>query len=95
MIELRNQPNYQQINIHAHDEYAFRYSCYYGHIEMVKYLIELGNQPNYQQINIHANAEEAFRWSCVKGHIETVKTWKHGFQFNLPVKSTKSISGTR
>ena len=71
LVELGNQPNYQQINIHANTEEAFRWSCRNGHIETVKYLIELGTQPNYQKINIHANDEEAFRYSCYNGHIET------------------------
>ena len=84
-----------KINIHMDNEHAFRLSCANGHIETVKYLIELGNQANYKQINIHADDEFAFRWSCGNGYIEMVKTWKHSFQFNLPVKSTKSISGTR
>ena len=65
-------PKYK-ININMYEEAAFTRSCYYGHIETIKYLIELANQPNYQQINIHANDEEVFRWSCDNGHINVTK----------------------
>jgi len=62
---------YNDINIHAHDEYAFRLSCKYGHLETSQWLIELSKQSQFGLINIHADNECAFRWSCHNGHLET------------------------
>ena len=57
----------QKINIHATNDYAFRWSCRYGHIETAKWLYSLGG------VNIHASNDDAFRWSCYYGHIEIAK----------------------
>src|SRR5271169_2986019 len=53
-------------DIHARDDYAFRFSCFYGHIELAKWLHSLG-------ANIHAGNDSAFRFSCYNGHIELAK----------------------
>ena len=52
-------------------ERAFCFSCRFGHIEMIKYLISLKDK--YGQINIHASNEHAFRFSCEGGHFEVIK----------------------
>ena len=40
------------------NDYAFRYSCINGHIEIAKWLYSLGG------VDIHANNDDAFRYSC-------------------------------
>jgi hypothetical protein len=61
---------YSSIDIHADDEYAFRWSCENGHLPIVKYLILL---KEYRRIDIHANDEYAFREACENGHLEIVQ----------------------
>ena len=58
----------QNIDIHADDEYAFRYSCAYGHLDVAKWLWSLD-----QNIDIHADNDHAFRCSCGNGYIEVAK----------------------
>lgn len=53
-----------RINIHADNEYAFRWSCHNGCVDIVQFLLSLNDK-----IDIHAENECAFRWSCEKGHI--------------------------
>ena len=57
---------YGKIDIHANNEYAFRWSCYNGNLEIVKWLLSLKEE--YGKIDIHADDESAFRWSCYNGH---------------------------
>lgn len=57
-----------KINIHIGNEYAFRYSCYGGHLEIAKWLYSLDHT-----INIHSNNEYAFRWSCLCGYFKIAK----------------------
>ena len=54
--------------ISKNKEDIFRYSCYYGNLEMAKWLLEI--KPN---IDISAENEYAFRHACIKEHIELVK----------------------
>jgi len=75
--------NKYSIDIHVEEEYAFRYSCCNGHLEIAKHLVLLGEDPYYGKINIHAKWEWAFRISCREGHMEVhlmeapifMKTW--------------------
>ena len=74
LINLGESENYDKINIHANDEWAFQSSCQNGHIEIARWLINLGESKNYNKINIHAGNEYAFYWSCVNGYIE-IANW--------------------
>ena len=71
----------QNIDIHADDEYAFRYSCAYGHLDVAKWLWSLD-----QNIDIHADDEYAFRYSCIYGHLELAKwLWSLNQNINIHV----------
>ena len=39
------------INIHANDEYAFKWSCFNNHHNIAKWLIKLGSKPGFGQID--------------------------------------------
>ena len=51
--------NNQPINIHANNEFLFRWSCENGHINITQWLYELSLKNN-QPINIHVDNEDAF-----------------------------------
>jgi RNAse (barnase) inhibitor barstar len=61
------------INLHINDEFAFRQSCYNGHIEVAKWLWDISSKEINSPINIHAKNEDAFLRSCYNGHIELAK----------------------
>jgi hypothetical protein len=63
---LQENPKY---NIHVNDEKAFRLSCYYGHLEVARWLWDISNN----KINIYAKNEDAFCSSCMKGHLEVAR----------------------
>jgi len=56
------------INLHTGDEWAFRWACKKGHIEVAKWLFE--QDP---KIDIHACSEWAFQGACENGHMEVAK----------------------
>ena len=74
-----------KINIHAHNELAFRRTCIYGHLEVTKWLYLLGNETG-SPIDIHAGNEYAFRYACYYGHLEIAK-WLHllGNEIGSPI----------
>ena len=43
---------FNDIDIHAHREYAFRLSCYNNHLEIAKWLIDLSLHKNFTPIDI-------------------------------------------
>ena len=51
--------------------YIFDYCCYFGHLEIVKFLLSL--EKTHGKIDIHSNNEDVFRVSCANGHLEIVK----------------------
>ena len=53
------------IDIHAREEYAFRWSCQNGHLKIVEYLINYANSIN-SPIDIHARGEWCFSFGVVK-----------------------------
>ena len=53
-------------NIHANNDYVFRWSAENGHLDVVKYLIEKG-------ADVHADNDCALRWSAENGHLDVVK----------------------
>ena len=76
LIELKKYyATTKNINIHAKDEHAFRWSCAYGHLEVAKWLLEISQNENLKLglINIHENNEEAFRNSCENEQLEVAK----------------------
>ena len=50
------------------NEYAFRWACVKGHLEVAKWLIE-----TFEGIDIHAENDQAFRWACENGHLEVAR----------------------
>ena len=59
---------YQNINISAKNEYAFRVACEYRCVEVAKWLLSL--KPD---INISAQDDEAFRGACYYEYLEVAK----------------------
>lgn len=58
------------IDVHAHNEYAFKLVCEKGRIEIVKLLLALDGD---HYIDVHAENEYAFRIACENGHMEVIK----------------------
>jgi len=56
----------QGADIHAQGDYAFRYSCANGHLEIARWLHSHG-------ANIHAEDDHAFERSCENGHLEVAQ----------------------
>ena len=61
------------IDIHACDENAFRYACWYGHLHIAKWLLEISVEKKFGIINIHTCNEFAFRYACCRNHFEVAK----------------------
>jgi hypothetical protein len=70
-IQTLRSLDYSRIDIHADDDWAFRYACYYGHLNVVKFLPTL--EPSHGSIDIHAGNEYAFQIACKNGHLDVVK----------------------
>ena len=51
LIKLGESGEYKRINIHANNEWAFRFSCDYGHIQIAHWLIQLGESEGYNKID--------------------------------------------
>ncbi len=64
IISLKNGAN-----IHSQFDGALRWASYYGHIEVVKYLVEL--KPD--GADIHAESDVALRSASSNGHLDIVK----------------------
>ena len=58
------------IDIHANNEEAFRWSCSYGRLEIVKLLLSLSDD---RRIDVHAKNENAFWYACRNGHLKVVE----------------------
>ena len=52
------------------NNYALRYSCAYGHLPVVKYLVDTFK---LTASDARADNNEALRWSCENGHLPVVK----------------------
>ena len=74
------------IDISAHNEWAFRISCIYGHLEVAKWLLSL--KPD---IDISAGYEGAFRSSCEKGHLEVAK-WLFSIKPNIDMTNKQKVA---
>jgi len=64
-----------KVDIHAQDDFVFRWSCVNGRLEVAQWL-------HSQGANIHAWDDYAFRWSCKNGHLE-VAQWLHSQGANI------------
>jgi len=63
LYSLEDKPD-----IHAYDDYAFRWACSSGRLEVAKWLYSLTDKPD-----IHAVKDFAFRSACRKGKLEIAK----------------------
>jgi len=64
-----------EVDIHADNDFALRWSCENGHLEVAQWL-------HLQGANIHTWDDLAFRWSCENGHLE-VAQWLHSQGANI------------
>lgn len=55
------------VNIHAKNDWAFRFACYYDRIDIANWLLTSGN------VDIHFGDDEVFRFACYFGLIEVAK----------------------
>jgi hypothetical protein len=56
-------------DIHDRDDSTLRFAAYYGHLDVVKYLVEQG-------ANIRARGDCAIMWAKDKGHLDVVDYFK-------------------
>ena len=83
----------QSIDIHEHQEWAFRWGCYYGHLKLVQWLYQLSIKIN-SVINLHAWNGEAFRWSCEHDQLEIVQwLYRINQETNSPIDIHKCRVG--
>lgn len=62
--------NYSDIDISKDNEYAFRWACCNGHLDVAQYLWSLWKFP---AINLSAYSDAAFVSSCRNGHLKVAK----------------------
>ena len=60
------------VDVHARDEYVFRFVCRSGYLEVAQWLYALPGS-----VNVHACDDVAFYWACGKGELE-VAQWRNG-----------------
>jgi ankyrin repeat protein len=70
-IKTLHSLDYSKIDIHAGNEWSFRWACKNGHLVIVKFLLTL--EPDHGRIDIHADDEEAFQEACHNGHLDVAK----------------------
>ena len=61
----------EHADIHAKNDYGFRWACEQGYLEVVKYL--LTGTDLKEHANIHAQDDLGFRWACEQGYLEVIK----------------------
>ena len=59
-----------RVDVHAMDEFAWRFACTHGHMDLVELLLDLTGD---RRIDVHAGGEEAWRWACKNGHMDVVE----------------------
>ena len=55
------------MDIHVHNDAAFRWACSKGRLEVAKWLVGQGG------VDIHASNDDAFQWSCHGCHFQLVR----------------------
>ena len=75
----------EHTDIHAYDDYGFRWACNNGLLEVVKYL--LTSDELKEHADIHALNDYGFRWACNNEKIEVVKY----LIFDYNIEKTKAI----
>src|SRR5438477_627703 len=63
-----NEYTAHDINVHSDNEYAFRFSCRNGHLNVAQWLVD-----TFDDINIHIYDEFAFVSSCENGHLNVAR----------------------
>jgi hypothetical protein len=66
------------------NEFAFRWACINGHLEVAQWLYSLGG------VNIHVCNDDAFRWTCHYNNLE-VAQWLHFIQTPPRIKMSVYI----
>ena len=67
LINLKAE--YGKIDIHADDEYAFRWACENGHLKVVEFLMSWGLNVD----DIRSDDNYALHYACQKGHLYVVE----------------------
>ena len=62
-----------KININSDDEFAFRQSCIFGHLDTAKWLYKLSETDSNTKINIHIDDNTIFLHSCRNGRLDVVQ----------------------
>src|SRR5437773_408905 len=69
----------ERLDIHAHDDRAFRWSCSNGHLTTAQWLSSLDNK-----VDIHAYDDCAFRSSCVDRHL-SISQWLYALDGKIDI----------
>ena len=67
MIVSKHEQALGGVDIHVGGEYAFRWACGNGHLDVAQWLVGLGG------VDIHAFDEYAFRRACANGYLECAR----------------------
>jgi hypothetical protein len=75
---------YPDIDVCTSGDWAFRYTCEVGHLDVVQWLVEIASQPT--GVNIHSAREDAFVSACLRKHFEVVE-WltEYGLTIGSPI----------
>jgi hypothetical protein len=72
-LQLSRYAYYDKSNVPNLGHKMFKNACYYGYIDVAKWIIGLKNNPKIGKIDIHFEDEYCFYNSCINGHIKIAK----------------------
>ena len=75
----------EHADIHADNDYGFRWACSRGQLEIVQYLLTSADLKEHA--DIHADNDEGFRLACANGQLEIVKY----LILDMSIEKTKHI----